>query len=161
MTNKITEDMAGCWFDGHYGWTNSYRVVEVATGYGFTLDADEERLLNVYRLDDVEKAVELLMQERLGNPGQRGEEVAVSMDAVFAEAEALHEAAREAVTGQGGLADRATEHLDSLAPEGMAFHWDDGLALMCLCQIEGTEENMALFKTDKYYCNRCAERYAN
>jgi hypothetical protein len=156
---KITEDMAGCWLEGHGGWTNSYRVVKVAKGYGFTLDADEERLLAAYEARDVEEVVNLLLEERLGSPGKRSEEVAVSMDAVFAEAEALHEAACEAVTGQGGLADRATEHLDSLAPEGMAFHWDDGLALMCFCQIEGTDENMALFKTDKYYCDRCTERY--
>ena len=30
------------------------------------------------------------------------------------------------VTGQGDLADKASEHLDSLAPEGYQFIWRDG-----------------------------------
>lgn len=160
MTDKITEDMVGCWLDGHHGWQNSFRVVDRAQEWGFQITDDEQRLVDAYRADDVEKIVNLLLKERLGNPGPRGQEVTVSMDAVFAEAEALHEDAIGAVTGQGGLTDKATEYLDSLAPEGFAFHWDDGLALMCLCQIEGTDENMALLKTDKYHCDRCAERWS-
>ncbi|WP_409238394.1 hypothetical protein [Streptomyces sp. PA5.6] len=37
----------------------------------------------------------------------------------------------EAVVGQGGLSDQATDHLQELAPEGFEFVWDAGeLSLM-------------------------------
>jgi hypothetical protein len=156
MTNKITKDMAGCWLDGRWGWTNAYRVIEKAWEWGFKTDPADDRLVAVYRLSNDEEAVLALLREELGEQAADASE-----EALIGEARSLIEVANEAVTGQGELSDRATDYLDSLAPEGMAFHWDDGLALMCLCQIEGTEENMALLKTDKYYCEWCAERYGS
>lgn len=145
MTKRITEDMAGCWLDGHYGWTNHYRVVDRAQEWGFQIDADEQKLVDVYRLNDDESEVlKLLLADREGD---------MPTDADRREAEGLIEDAADVMLGQGGLVDKATEYLDSLAPEGMAFYWDMGeLSLLCLCQIEGTEENEALMKTDKYHC---------
>lgn len=44
----------------------------------------------------------------------------------------------EAITGQGGLVDKATEHMQSLAPAGHHFEWDAGeLSLLPCSAIEG------------------------
>lgn len=44
----------------------------------------------------------------------------------------------ERVNGQGGLCEKATEHLESLAPVGYHFEWDAGeLCLLPCDQIEG------------------------
>lgn len=44
----------------------------------------------------------------------------------------------EAITGQGGLVDKATEYLESLAPVGFHFEWDMGeLSLLPCSEIEG------------------------
>lgn len=47
--NKITEDQAGCWLDGHMGWHNLYRVVDIAEEYGFTLSEDDRSSVACYR----------------------------------------------------------------------------------------------------------------
>ncbi|MEV8022466.1 hypothetical protein AB0O76_40475 [Streptomyces sp. NPDC086554] len=36
--NAIGIEAAGCWLDGHFGWTNVGRVVEIAMGYGYKPD---------------------------------------------------------------------------------------------------------------------------
>lgn len=41
MAAEITPADAGCWLDGHYGWHNTYRVIETAQAYGFTMSADD------------------------------------------------------------------------------------------------------------------------
>lgn len=45
----ITPDMAGCWLDGSMGWHNSYRVVDRATEYGFTVPTEYAYALADYR----------------------------------------------------------------------------------------------------------------
>jgi hypothetical protein len=151
MTEQIPESAVGCWLDGHFGWHNNYRVIERAESCGFVLDDDDRRLVEVYKLNgDVE-----YLARQLADKLERSSDVP---PAARQEAEELIEAASEVVLGQGGLSDKATEHLDSLAPEGYAFNWDAGeLSLLCLCQIEGTEENQALgYVHDQ--CARCDER---
>lgn len=46
--NKITQDMAGCWLDGHFGWHNTYRVIGIARAYGFTVGFDDMALVERY-----------------------------------------------------------------------------------------------------------------
>lgn len=53
---QITPDMAGCWLDGHYGWHNTYRVVELAEEYGFPLEAWEHAALDRYMDSDATDA---------------------------------------------------------------------------------------------------------
>lgn len=161
MTNRIPESQAGCWLDGHFGWQNHYRVVDRAQEWGYVIDADDQKLVDVYRLNgDVDKVIAMLLEEKLGSPGPRGGEVSHSVAALQAEAEALIEDAATAMLDQGGLVDKATDYLNSLAPEGMIFDWDMGeLSLLCLCQIEGTDENMAVLKSSRDNCDRCAKRW--
>lgn len=127
MTDRITEDMAGCWLDGHMGYHNHYRVVDLAQEYGWTISDGDQSMVERYRR----------------NPHD-------------------DDGAYDAMLDQGGLVDKATEYLDSLAPEGFAFNWDMGeLSLMCLCQIEGTEENGEALKSDTNQCSRCDQRDNN
>ena len=155
MDPAITEDQVGCWLGGHMGWHNTYRVIiEYAVEYGFPLDDDDKKIVDVYRISHEGSdlaAIVGYLRERLGD-------APADEDALRAEAEGLAEVAWEAVAGQGGLSDKATEYLNSLAPEGYAFNWDDGLSLLCLCQIEGTEENEALMKSSEFQCERCKAR---
>lgn len=107
----ITKNDAGCWLDGHMGWHNHRRVVMIAHGLGMPLDADELKLINDYQQDE-ENSVST------GDALDRG----------------------EAVIGQGGLVDKATEYLESQAPEGYHFEWDMGELSMLPCsEIEGDE----------------------
>ena len=134
MSNTIHESDAGCWLDGNQGWHNPYRAIYRAQQWGFTVTADDEEVIELYK--------------RWHGGDMSAEEQKATDWAI------------EAVSGQGGLCDKATEYLDSIAPEGFAFHWDAGeLSLLCLCQIEGTEENTELLKSRNYYCGRCAARY--
>lgn len=50
MTDKITADQTGCWLDGHMGWHNHYRVVELAFAYGWqpTDRAEIQEACDVY-----------------------------------------------------------------------------------------------------------------
>lgn len=51
-----------------------------------------------------------------------------------------NEDAHEAIMGQGGLSDMATDYLQSLAPAGYVFEWDMGeLSLMREEDTEGYE----------------------
>ncbi|MFD5697816.1 hypothetical protein [Streptomyces lasiicapitis] len=35
---EITEEMAGCWLDGYFGWLNVGRVIELAMVHGYRPD---------------------------------------------------------------------------------------------------------------------------
>ena len=110
MKNKITPEMAGCWLDGHVGWHNHYRVLEIARAHGWRPD-------NPW---DVRQAVKLYQRH---DPGatircNKGRDVMTFDDAA------------EWITGQGGLADQATDYLQSRAPEGYLFVWDMGELLL-------------------------------
>lgn len=106
---KITADLAGCWLDGNQGWHNHYRVVELAVGYGLPLTAEDKAALAGY-VEDRENGIDT---------EEAGERF-------------------EAVLGQGGLVDKATDHLESLAPSGFHFEWDMGELSLVSCEaIEG------------------------
>ncbi len=127
---NITEGMAGCWLDGHHGWHNIYRVIEIAQSYGFQVDDEDEAFIADWKR-------------------WRGGDMTAEEDKNFEDGypEAMND-----------LSDAATDYLDSLAPDGMAFEWDMGeLTLRCLCQVEGSEEN-ALLGANKSQCDKCAER---
>ena len=54
MTEVITLENGnqvevGCWLDGAAGWTNSYRVVDIATHHGMELDAEDKAVVDWYR----------------------------------------------------------------------------------------------------------------
>lgn len=97
----ITPADAGCWLDGAQGWHNTYRVVYRAEAYGMTLTDDDRLVLDAYQ--DRAAAVALASGE------------ALNYGSIAAWAESM--------------ADSATDHLQSLAPEGYVFDWDDGLYL--------------------------------
>lgn len=104
---RITPDMAGCWLEGWHGWTNGYRVVDLAETYGFPVPEDSRAALEWFRKDDHTAATE--EQWRM----------------------------YETVSGQGGLADMATDFLQMRAPEGYVFEWDAGeLSLMTEADAE-------------------------
>lgn len=96
-------DHFGTWLDGHFGWHNTTRVIEVATTYGFHLCRSELEAIERYK-------------EGPQYDDATGDEL---------DADAYTDA-YECVAGQGGLADAATEHLDALCVEGCHFEWDCG-----------------------------------
>lgn len=93
---EITPDMAGCWLGGHFGWHNAYRVVEKAHAYGFTIPSEYMDVMQNYWDHGTFTSFEETDEQW------------------------------EAVHGQGGLADQATEFLQGKAPEGYEFVWDMG-----------------------------------
>lgn len=136
MTKKITPDMTGCWLEGHHGWHNTYEVIGLAQKRGFQLDAEDEAYIQKWKR-------------------WRGGDMSHLESVTFED-----EDGSDWMDGQGGLVEKATEYLDSLAPDGFAFNWDMGeLSLLCLCQIEGTEENEALMKTHNNQCATCEQRW--
>jgi hypothetical protein len=98
---KITPADAGTWLDGSQGWTNSYRVIDRAVAYGMAIDPDDDMIRDAYA--DGADSVTLSTGEVL-DAGSIG----------------------EAISGQGELSDRATEYLESMAPDGYTFLWDTG-----------------------------------
>lgn len=123
MAEKIPVSQMGCWLDGSQGWHNSYRVIDRAEEWGMKVENADRIYVYLWRQ-------------------WRGSDMPWDVSKSFEE---------EYDTGHiDDLVSQATEYLDSLAPEGYAFHWDMGeLSLLCLCQIEGTEENV---------CDKCKER---
>jgi hypothetical protein len=104
---RITPDLAGTWLDGWHGWHNVYRVVDRAVEYGFTVPDDAREALEWFR---------------------KGDHTATD-DASYD--------MYEAVAGQRGLCDMATEFLSARAPEGYVFVWDAGeLSLMTVEDAE-------------------------
>lgn len=84
MTDRITADMAGCWLDDSLGWHNTYRIIDIAIGWGWTGPVEPEwegweEVVERYRADEPEGELD-----------------------------------HEAMTGQGGLAGQAFDYLDSL-----------------------------------------------
>jgi hypothetical protein len=45
----IPASAAGCWLDGHHGWHNSYRVVDMAVNHGFTVPKEWREDLEIFR----------------------------------------------------------------------------------------------------------------
>jgi hypothetical protein len=97
LTNG-SEVGTGTWLDGCHGWTNTYRIIEIAESHGFTMDADERAALEWYK----------------GTSGGCG-------DGTDAE-----ENMAEVIVGQGGLSDRASDHMEELLPAGWTLLWDAG-----------------------------------
>lgn len=96
----------GCYLDGHFGWHNTYRVVQLAQSFGFVVDdADDVHALEAY------------------------------------EDGSADDAQWEAVAGQGGLADKATDFLNGLTEEGLAWIWDCGE----LCLLAVDEDGEVIF----------------
>ena len=88
----------GTWLEGTHGWTNTYRIVEIAQTHGFTLDDDDLAALKWYK----------------STSGGCGE----GTDA--------EESMAEAVMGQGGLSDKATDYMEEMLPGGWTLLWDAG-----------------------------------
>lgn len=90
---------SGTWLDGHHGWNNTWRVVEeIAVRHGFKLDDDDRAALEWYK------------QTSGGSGSLSDDELTMA----------------EAVEGQGGLCDRATDYLEGLLPDGWTLLWDTG-----------------------------------
>lgn len=103
----------GTWLDGGMGWHNAYRIVEIAESHGFTVDDEDRAAIEWYK-------------ETSGGSG----------DGTDAE-----EAMAEAVIGQGGLSDKATDHMEELLPEGWTLLWDAGelslVTVQAACAFHG------------------------
>ena len=113
--NKIEPNNAGCWLDGHMGWHNHYRVIDVAFGWGWKPadEADVRVISHAYEYQ--RETVTLASGEVIDTAG--------------------------AMLDQGGLVDSATEYLESIAPEGYTFEWDMGeLSLIHETETEWWEE---------------------
>lgn len=117
MTQEITPDMVGTWLEGSHGWHNSYRVIDRAVEYGLKLSPDFHAIRDLYASGDHGATVKLSDGETVDYDG-----------------------ASEWLNGMGGLSGLATEHLQSLAPEGFTFDWDAGeLTLLADSELEATE----------------------
>jgi hypothetical protein len=154
MPKQITLDQTGCWLDGNQGWNNNYRVVYRAQEWGFKIDSEDEMIVEAYRLDGDKPAIFELLLDKLGEDDWKPWKSLSDAYREFnggdnhsleREAEKLAEAAQEGVTGQGELCDKATEYLDSLAPDGYAFNWDMG--------------ELSLLETHANQCTSCAQRW--
>lgn len=103
----------GTWLDGHHGWHNTYRIIEIAETHGFTLEAEDREALEWYKASS----------GGCGDGSDAEEDMA------------------ETIIGQGGLSDRATDHMENLLPEGWTLHWDAGelslVPTVSVCAYEG------------------------
>lgn len=98
---RATDADYGCWLDSHRGWHISADLVYMTHRLGMTLDQDDVLILATY---DTDYGTDLLTLST-------GEEV----DPI------------ECVSGQGGMADQATEWLNEhVAPEGAYFGFWEG-----------------------------------
>ncbi len=68
---EITADMAGTWLDGHMGWHNAYRVIDVAETYGFIVPEEYRDALTAYRHSA--NGVENLTDDQWGAVNGQGE----------------------------------------------------------------------------------------
>lgn len=116
---EISPDQAGCWLVGHMGWHNTYRVIERAEAFGMVITDDDTALTDWYR--------------EHGGDGDNGP--GLTLPGTGEMLDAL--SAWEAVAGQGGLSDQATDYLNGLAPVGYVLEWDMGE----LCMITVDEED--------------------
>lgn len=117
MTQVITlengnEVEAGCWLDGAAGWTNSYRIVDIATHHGMKLDAEDAAVVEWYRetgnsdADDSDETLDKL----------------------------------EAMTGQGGITDKAVEYIGEQLPEGWVLNVEMGEYIVMMDWVECAAE---------------------
>lgn len=100
----ITPDQAGTWLEGAQGWHNTYRVIDLAAEFGGPVRAE---------------GYDSIADERIVDAYRKGEE---SLTLPSGEVVDVH----EAVAGQGGLADQATDFLQTVLPHGFRFDWDAG-----------------------------------
>ena len=103
---------ARCWLGGWHGWTNSYGVVDIAVSHGMRLDADDADIVEWYRAS--------------------GESDMDTSDATLNKLEAMN--------GQGGISDKATDYLMEQLPDNWTLRWDDGLTCLPVwvdCEADG------------------------
>lgn len=86
----------GCYLDGHFGWHNTYRVIELARSLGFVVSDADWRPIETYK------------------EGYYDRDICEDEE---------YDAAAEAVNG---LSDAATEYLQSITAEGLYWEWDMG-----------------------------------
>lgn len=110
----------GTWLDGTYGWTNSYRIIDMAVAHGMSLDAEDAAAVDRYR------------ESGSSDAGASDDELDML----------------EIVTGQGGLSDKATDYMQDQLPEGWMLRWDAGeLSLITAwsdCAADGNGCNLDL-----------------
>lgn len=128
MTVKIPESMIGPWLDGHFGWHTTYMAIDSAQTWGLGLsesDVDFVQEWKRWRNYDMKTA------ERADFEADGNEEYIET------------------------LRERATDHLNSIAPDGTEFCWDmDEFSLLCKCQIEGNEEYGEIMENGTNHCER-------
>lgn len=103
---------AGCWLDGAAGWTNSYRIVDTAVHHGMELDAEDAAVVEWYRAS--------------------GESDSGASDAELDKLEAM--------TGQGGITDKAIEYLGEQLPDGWVLNVDMGEYIVMRDWVECSAE---------------------
>lgn len=108
MTARITPTEAGCWIDEINGRESPAIVAEIAMGLGWLKGRD--------RRDTMSQRGEV---RAIIRAYRSGSETAwfrrVKIDDVPGQ-----------MINQAGIADEATDYLNTLAPEGYAFGWHDG-----------------------------------
>lgn len=100
---RVEPSNAGCWIGGGWGWKGSTRLIDIAHGHGFPLDADDRAIIAAYDSGS-DEPVTLASGE------------VIDADSIGG-----------CVIDQGSLADTAEQWLnDHIAPEGYSFGWHDG-----------------------------------
>lgn len=89
---------AGCWLEGAQGWTNSYRIVDIAVGHGMELNVDDAAIVEWYR--------------------KSGDSDSSASDDELDKLEAM--------TGQRGITDKAIEYMNEQLPEGWVLNTEMG-----------------------------------
>lgn len=108
MTARITPTNAGCWIDEINGWESHAIVAEIAMGLGWLKGRNRKDTL--YRRGEIRA---IIRAYRNGSEATRFR--AVEIDDVPGQ-----------MINQAGIADEATDYLNTLAPAGYAFGWHDG-----------------------------------
>lgn len=101
---------AGCYLDGHFGWHNIYRVIELAQTHGFALSEVDQGLVDAYG-----EQVESYTPDDTTDPY---DECGI--------AEAVYEISNE-----------ATDYLGSITAAGLYWEWDMGE--LCLVESDEEE----------------------
>jgi hypothetical protein len=108
MTAKITPADAGCWIDEINGWESHAIVAEMAMGLGWL--KGQSRKDTMYQRGEIRA---IIRAYRSGSETTR-----------FRTAE-IDDVPGQMIN-QAGIADQATDYLNTLAPEGYSFGWHDG-----------------------------------
>ena len=119
---RIAPADAGCWIDEMNGWHVHYLVAELALSLGWLGSKDpsvsysgeitrrDTIRATACRRDEV-RAILSAYKRGDGTTTYRGNEITCVADQVL---------------NQGGIADDATDYLNTLAPEDYAFGWHEG-----------------------------------